>query len=376
MKVLFDTQIFDWQINGGISRYFIEVLQRLDPDPDIDILFRCTHSYNTYIQSTRWLKRKPAFKSLEFKGKLRLLKAVNEKINRRYSNRCLGIGLEDIFHPTYYDPYFLSRLGKRPFVLTVYDLTHEKFFANSPSTQKTLDWKKELILAANHIVAISGNTKKDVVEYYKVAPEKITTVYLSGGFDTAGEGRNTEWLTKNELPQQYILFVGSRSGYKNFIGFIREVAPVLVKENFSVVIAGGGNLNAEEQALLDKLGLAGRFVAFSHVSDAFLSNLYSNAVAFIFPSLYEGFGIPVLEAMQCGCPALLSDNSSLPEVGGDAAIYFDPSREGSLQEKLTGVVTDNEKRKRMISEGYEQVKKFNWDATARGHKEVYKKLLS
>ncbi|MBK8953275.1 MAG: hypothetical protein IPM85_14395 [Chitinophagaceae bacterium] len=110
MKVLFDTQIFDWQISGGISRYFIEVLSRLDKDRDMEVIFRCRHSYNTYIQDTRWLAKKPVLKNLQFKGKLSALKIINQQLNRPYGNRLLKKGVPDIFHPTYYDPYFLKNL--------------------------------------------------------------------------------------------------------------------------------------------------------------------------------------------------------------------------------------------------------------------------
>lgn len=128
MKVLFDTQIFDWQINGGISRYFIELFQRFDNNKEIDLLFKCNHSYNTYIQNTKWLTNKRMLKNIQFKGKLRAIKTVNEIVNRRFSNACLRRGKQDIFHPTYYETYFLKYLKQRPFVLTVYDLTHVKIF--------------------------------------------------------------------------------------------------------------------------------------------------------------------------------------------------------------------------------------------------------
>ncbi|MEO8405481.1 MAG: glycosyltransferase family 1 protein [Chitinophagaceae bacterium] len=374
MKVLFDTQIFDWQINGGISRYFIEVLQRLEKSKEVDVLFSCRHSYNTYIQGTAWLSNKSVLKKLHFKGKLGALKIINEKINRPYSNKLLKKGVPDIFHPTYYDPYFLSYLGKKPLVLTVYDLTNEKFNDNTVLTQKVLDWKKKLILAADHIVSISENTRKDIIEFYKIAPEKITTVYLSGGFEPEVK-QAPRVADMDSIPEKFFLFVGSRSAYKNFNAFIQEAAPVISQENISVVVAGGGPMNADEMNTLKKLGIADKVISYSHVSDVFLSQLYSKAMVFIFPSLYEGFGIPVLEAMQCGCPALLSDNSSLPEVGGNAAAYFDPFTKRNMQNALMDLVKNDTQRKRMAEAGIEQAKKFNWDATAQGHIEVYKKIM-
>lgn len=375
MKVLFDTQVFDWQINGGISRYFIEIINRLNKIGDIEVLFRCRHSYNTYIQGTQWLANKPFLKNLNFKGKLGALKVINQRINRPFSNRRLKKNLADIFHPTYYDPYFLKFLGKKPLVLTVHDLTNEKFNDHSSLTEKVLGWKKRLISRADHIIAISENTRKDIIEHYNLSPEKVTTVYLAGGFDEAIINA-TEVPEMKKTPQQYILFVGSRIGYKNFHSFVREVAPVIRQQNISLVVAGGGAMSAAEQGFIKELDIADRVVSFSHASDKLLAQLYSKALAFIFPSLYEGFGLPVLEAMQCGCPVLLSDNSSLPEVGGNAALYFDPFIKGSLPGILSSLLNDDDKRKKMIREGKDQVAKFNWDTTAIKHIDIYKKLLS
>lgn len=374
MKVLFDTQIFDWQINGGISRYFIEVLQRLQNNKEVEILFRCRHSYNTYIQQTPWLVNKPVLKKLHFKGKLGALKIINQKINRPYSNRVLKRGTADIFHPTYYDPYFLGKLRGKKMVLTVYDLTNEKFNDHTPLTEKILVWKKQLIEAADHIIAISENTRKDVIEYYKIAPEKVTTVYLSGGFEPVIRNAPAVEQIKT-LPEKFLLFVGSRSSYKNFTAFLKEVAPVMKQQHIALVVAGGGPMNTGELNLIKELGVEDTLIAYAHVSDILLAQLYRKASVFIFPSLYEGFGLPVLEAMQCECPALLSNNSSLPEVGGEAAMYFDPFTEGDLQQKLDQFLQDDNGRQQMVTAGVERVKQFNWDATAKGHADVYKKMM-
>jgi len=374
LKILFDTQIFDWQINGGISRYFIEVLNRLKQDPEMDILFKCRHSYNTYIQGTPWLSNKPVLKNLKFKGKLGALKLINQQINRPWSSRLLKKRKADIFHPTYYDPYFMPALGQQKMVLTVYDLTNEKFNDHTPLTEKVLGWKKQLISRADHIIAISENTRKDVIDYYQADPDKVTTVYLSGGFDQSvlNAPRDPEM---DQLKAPYILFVGSRGTYKNFIAFAKEAASLLIRDNIRLVLAGGGALSAAELALLQELGIADRVKAYAHVSDKLLAQLYKSALLFVFPSLYEGFGLPVLESMQCGCPALLSNNSSLPEVGGDAGAYFDPLIPGALTTALNTLLQDESKRQQMIREGYQQATRFNWERTAAGHRDVYKKLI-
>jgi glycosyltransferase involved in cell wall biosynthesis len=373
MKVLFDTQIYDWQINGGISRYFAELLQRLDAKPDIDVLFNCTHSYNTYIQDTKWLKGGPRLTGVNFKGKLRIVKKVNQIINRRWSNHILKAREQDLFHPTYYDPYFLEYIGSKPFVLTVHDLTNEKFNDNSALTQKVLGWKKQLILKADHIISISENTKKDIIDYYDVNADKISMIPLAGGFNFADQ----ETALAEDLQHgDYLLFVGSRGSYKNFDGFVAEIADLLSKHNLQLVVAGGGRLNASEIALLKKFNIYDRVTALAHVSDRHLAQLYGNALVFIFPSKYEGFGIPVLEAMQSWCPALLSNNSSLPEIGGDAAQYFDPFNEGDLNSALDKLIFNESLRLQMKELGIPQSKKFSWQNTADKHALVYQRILA
>jgi glycosyltransferase involved in cell wall biosynthesis len=369
MNILFDTQIFDRQINGGISRYFIEVIKRLDTDSDNKVMFSCAHSYNTYIQDTKWLKTSAKFQNINFKGKLKLVKEINEIINRRYSDNILKASIQDVFHPTFYDPYFLKLINNKPFVLTVYDLTNERYNDNSVLTRQFIEWKKKLITSANHIISISENTKNDIVSFYNINPEKITTIYLSGGFDKIEKISET-------VPSNYILFVGSRIHYKNFDGFITMAAGVLIKYDLKLVVVGGGNFTAKEMELLNSLQIYNRIILHPHVSDESLMHFYSNALLFVFPSLYEGFGIPVLEAMQCGCPVLLSDNSSLPEVGGNAAEYFDPFQPDDLKDKLERLVINADKRLLMKQMGLGQISKFNWDITAQNHQKVYQRVTS
>lgn len=370
MNILFDTQIFDRQINGGISRYFIEIIKRLDKQPETNIIFKCTHSYNTYIQNTKWLKAQPKFSSINFKGKLLLVKEINEIVNRPYSNSILKSGKQDIFHPTFYDPYFLKLIGNKPFVLTVHDLIDEKYNNANALAKQFIKWKGKLIANANHIISVSENTKNDIVNFYKIDPDKISVIYLSGGFDKT-ENKETP---NEDIASNYILFVGARNHYKNFEGFINAAAGLLIKYDLQLFVVGGGNFNAKEIAILKSLNIYERVKLHPHVSDESLAKLYSNALVFVFPSLYEGFGIPVLEAMQCGCPVLLSNNSSLPEVGGDAAEYFDPFQPNDLTDKLENLIVDADKRMLMKQMGMAQILKFNWDITAQKHLEVYQQI--
>ena len=350
------------------------MVKLLDLNPDTEVFLQCQHTYNTYLQGTKWVKRAPIFRDINFKGKLRMIKYFNQFLNRRYSNTLLSKNGVDVFHPTYYDPYFLEYLGSIPLVITVHDLTYELMNDVSPAIKAVLEWKRLLIEKASHIITVSDNTRRDVIEYYKYSPEKVTTAHLAGGFPPSFFSEN-KLETKSKLPDQYLLFVGSRQGYKNFNSFIKEASPFLKTGEFSIVIAGGGPLTLLEKSMISNLGIEQSISVFSHVSDTFLFELYSRATVFVFPSLYEGFGIPVLEAMQCGCPTILSNNSSLPEVGGTASVYFDPYQEGALNQALVSVLQNTNQLVRMKVEGIEQAKKFNWDRTASIHLQVYHDLI-
>jgi glycosyltransferase involved in cell wall biosynthesis len=170
--------------------------------------------------------------------------------------------------------------------------------------------------------------------------------------------------------------VGNRSGYKNFVFFIESIAGILYNhEDLHVVCAGSLPFTNEEKHFLTNLNLLNQ-VHHIKINDTILKNLYENARAFIFPSLYEGFGLPVLEAFSCGCPVLLSNSSSLPEVGGEGAIYFDPYDSASLTDALENLISDDYLRKQLALKGCERLKLFSWQKTANETKSVYENLIN
>ena len=177
-------------------------------------------------------------------------------------------------------------------------------------------------------------------------------VYLGNslqGIDDAGSN------TGDPLPEKYLLFVGDRSLYKNFYLFAEAVAPLVKTDpGLRLVCVGGRPFSGQENAFFRYHGLDGK-VDYQQVNDTTLAGLYRGAIAFVYPSLYEGFGIPVLEAFSCDCPAILSNTSSLPEVGGDAAAYFDPKDASSIRETVCRVVCDRGLREKMIARGRERL---------------------
>jgi glycosyltransferase involved in cell wall biosynthesis len=176
------------------------------------------------------------------------------------------------------------------------------------------------------------------------------------------------------VPERFILFVGNRRIYKNFKFFIQSISPLMYREkSLQVVCAGGGAFAEDEVNLLKQLGVANRVHNFP-IDDGKLSTLYSQAELFVFPSLYEGFGIPMLEALGVGCPVAASRSSSLSEVGGGAARYFDPTDSSSILSTVEEVISDPSLKKTMRARGRERFKDFSWEKTAVETKRVYENL--
>jgi glycosyltransferase involved in cell wall biosynthesis len=368
MRILFDHQIFISQIYGGISRYFIELMKNFENDNEIECELSLKHSNNYYLKKLTNFSYKTFFENFSFKGKYRLLNILN----KRTSKKCISKGNYDIFHPTYYDPYFLEYIGNKPFVLTIYDMIHEIYPEMFSSKDKTSERKKILAQKATKIIAISENTKKDIIKFLGIGENKIEVIYLGNPFDINNSSSDKINI---DLPEKYILFVGSRVGYKNFYLFVETITPLLIKDNeLKVVCVGGGNFKEIEKEKFKRLNIIDKIYQYS-VNDNILAYIYQKAVAFVFPSLYEGFGIPILESFACGCPVICSRISSLPEAAGDATIYFDPTDKLSMANNIRKVIYNDDLRKQLVNKGTERVKKFTWEKTAKQTKKIYESVF-
>ena len=367
MKVLYDHQIFTSQIYGGISRYFVELMKNFENDDTIEYDLSLRYSNNYYLKQINNISYKTFFKNYNFRGKGRFTNYINKKISKKVICR----EHYDIFHPTYYDPYFLDFLNRKPFILTILDMIHEIFPEIFPLKDKTSERKKLLAQKATKIIAISENTKRDIIKILGIDEGKIEVIYLGNSLKI-----NKDVKTINiKIPEKYILFVGSRRGYKNFKLFIDAVSPLINEDNeLNIVCVGGGDFSMIEIEKFRSLKIRGKLFYYSG-SDSILACLYQKAIAFVFPSLYEGFGIPVLESFTCGCPVIVSNTSSLPEVAGEAAIYFDPTDKLSILNSIQKVIYNDKLRKQLINKGIERVKEFTWEKTADKTKKIYEGVL-
>lgn len=372
-KIVYDHQIFWWQRYGGISRYIYELATRVAEMDDFEVSIEALAYVNEYLKQCKpgLVVGFPVPKS----SRLQIQKMVG-RFNDNLAKIRLKSNPPDIVHETYYHGEKLSH-KKTKVVVTVYDMIHEKFtqLLSRDMFQKldpTAQLKQEAVRRADRIICISENTKKDLIELLEVDPNKISVVYLGTSLK----------LTENYQPEPrkyppYILYVGDRiSKYKNFQGLLQAYGnSSQLKNNFNLVLFGGGSLSREEITLIQNLGLPEGKVLQVAGDDADLANLYREASVFVYPSLYEGFGIPLLEAMSLNCPIACSNTSSLPEVAGNAAEFFDPYQPESIAAALEKVLFSTEKAENLVKLGAERITNFSWEACAEQTRQVYLSLL-
>lgn len=347
MRVFYDNKIFILQKIGGISRYFYELYRRNEK-----AFLPLIYSDNLYLKKNTRLK---------------LIKKYLKKINKLYIKYFLKKGRYDIFHPTYYDDYFLKNL-KKPYVITVYDMIHE-LYSNVYFSQDdiTIKLKKKLCNGANGIITISENTKKDIIRIFNIPAEKIKVIYL---------GSNLIKVEKENiiLPNRYILFTGGRWGYKNFDLFIEVVSNFLIEDKELYLVCTGNKFNNEEKEKLKKLRIENKVINILAQEDE-IYTIYHKAECFIFPSLYEGFGIPILEAFESETPLVLSNTSCFPEIAGEAGEYFDPLDKNSMEKAIKNVLYNKERQKELIEKGKERLKKFSWEKTYKETMKFYEEII-
>lgn len=362
MNIFFDYQAFE-QPYGGISRYFCELITGVNNEAQHHAHLSLLWSNNVHLREYGIPVR-----SYPFIKRHRLF----NKTNRLYNRLDATVNKYDIYHTTYFNDFLVPYIGSSPCVTTFYDMTYERLshrVAELSNDKWIIPQKRKIAQRASHLIAISESTKQDMVEFLGVPPEKITVTYLSSPFV-----QNHESLTDKTTDPPYLLYVGKRYEYKNFIPFLKAIAHVLIRHQVVLICAGGGDLTSQEKSIIQELALD-KLVKYKEINDTILQDLYKRAISFVFPSLYEGFGIPVLEAFACNCPCVVSNTSSLPEVAGEAAIYMDPTDSGSMAHATEKSILDNDLRNKLIKCGRQQLSRFSWQRTVDDTLDVYKKLI-
>lgn len=279
-----------------------------------------------------------------------------------------GSGKGAIWHSTYYTQLGFWQ-GKQ--VVTVYDMIHERFpeiFKSKTADQFRIQ-KKQAIQDADVILCISEATMKDVQHFYDIDAHKMVVTHLA-----CSELFQVKDSISDALPvienRPFLLYVGNRSKYKNFHRLLNAYSVWSQRKDIALVIAGAWEWSPDEEQMLIDLKIQYDVYTLSNMSDEILRQLYHQSVAFVYPSLYEGFGIPLLEAMACGCPIVASYIPSTIEVVADIPIYFDPNEVDDLLAALDRVVMEGRVSTR-VNRGLEHVKRYSWDKTAQQTLEVY-----
>lgn len=368
MRVLYDNHIFNVQRYGGISRYVLELIAGVSLREDAQVEFPVRYSHNSYLLSTReryGVKPLP-HKGTPFRG---FLTSRRMRANYEYFRQAAERGEFDIYHPTYHDVHILESIPQRPFVLTIHDMIHETFPELFSDVDSVTSAKRQLAGKAALIIAGSENTKRDIMRFLDVPGERIRVVQYA---DSVGAMKDR----KPAVPDNYLLFVGNRGLYKNFRLLAEGVAPLLAEDSaLHLVCAGSGPFDEDELTHLEGLGIRQQVHHVPFQTDGQLAELYRSAQCFVFPSRYEGFGIPTLEAFACDCPTLLANASSLPEVGEDAAEYFDPDSAESIREATRRILRDESLRTELIRKGRKRLRNFSWEAVCDQTVDVYREAL-
>jgi len=367
MKIAFDYQIFSQQAYGGISRYYqnlaIELLQ-LEQEVSIFAGLHCNNYLTSLpgdiINGYKLSKYPPKT------GKL------FQFANHYFTDYQMKSWRPQIIHETYFSNFTPSWQGP-PRIVTVYDMIHELFPHELKKKDAISQRKKNACENADHIISISNNTKKDLVECFGVSPEKITVIHLAANTYP----KHNLNLIKFNLIKPFLLYVGTRKGYKNFNQLLRALSKSQKLINdFDIVAFGGGTFTLDETNLINSLGFKEDQVKQIGGNDSLLVSLYKEATAFVYPSLYEGFGIPPLEAMAYECPVISSNTSSLPEVVGEAGEYFNPEEIESIKLSIENVVYSPSRIMDLKLKGLERVDNFSWKKCSQETLKVYMKLIT
>ncbi len=363
MKLLYDGQIYLRQANGGVNRYFNNIISRL-PESFTPVLTVCqTHEVNYPAH--------PNLKTFLYKRFGFHPGRVSYWVEKYYFRAVTAFNEFDIVHPTYYSSLTRQAISKYrcPVVLTVWDMIHELFSEQMDSSGQQAEEKRQAILAAEAIICISENTKTDLLKLYPLVEEKITVTYLASEID-ARFSHGPEPVPS----RPYYLYVGGRAGYKNFDGLLSALAKAIsVRPDITLCVVGFP-FSETEAKLIAELNLTDHIEHYGCAGDNHLAKLYRCSVAFVYPSLYEGFGIPPLEAMSCGTAVVASHGSSIPEVVGDGGLLFDPKSHSDLADILILLLDSPAERDRLIANGCRRSKLFNWDKTAAQTFDIYRSV--
>lgn len=361
MRVLIDDQMFAMQKRGGITRYFTQLMTEFTRMPDIDLVTPYRYVVNEHVMEAfpRRFRRFP-------KPHRAPSRRVLEVVNRGYRRKAPPV---DIVHNTYYWPELLEENREAKRVCTVHDMIPELFPDYFPRGNPHRE-KRQFVEKCDMVLCVSENTKDDLLRIYGPLDKPVVVTYPGVDASFSAPVR-----TSSPIASPYVLFVGSRRGYKNFAVVARAVAALMPRfPELRLICVGGGKFGVSEVALLRGLGID-RVTERHAPSDAQLSSFYAHATALCFPSRYEGFGLPVVEAFAARCPVLISPTPCLVEIADGAAQVIDADAAEEWAEALGRLLSDDSSRAGWIARGSFRAADFTWRSTAERTIDAYELAL-
>jgi glycosyltransferase involved in cell wall biosynthesis len=359
ITILFDHEIFLMQAAGGVSRYFIELIRRLDQSGNFDpVIFAGLHASNLLTEQRASLPARVIGAKLPFGiGHNRVISAFNQLAFRIFA-RALQ---PRIYHATYYRHFRTSPQTAR--IITVHDMVAELYADPRGKHDPTPLRKRRAISEADAIICVSAHTQRDMLRLYPEAKRKSFVV-------RHGAALARSQVQKHPLDAPYFLYVGQRDKRKNH-DLIKQAFALAGLKGCKLVFFGGGAPNDSEM-----VEASGQGHVYAQGNDGDLATWYSHALALLYPSRYEGFGMPLLEAMSLGCPVVAADASSIPEVAGDACALIDPEDLSAWTNFLRKLYESEDLRCSLAARGSERSKSFSWERCAAETADVYHKSIA
>lgn len=344
MKIIIDCIVFSMQEHGGVSLYFSELVQHLRRNQAIDFI-------NNYKNNNIY------FKEMSLPDNDRHIKTLS-LLFKRFRDENIQLKERYIFHSSYFR---ISKHRNAVNIVTVHDFMYEKYY---PVLKRFLhSWQKKRVLRRSEgIVCVSHNTKKDLIKYHpEFADKKISVIH---------HGVSKEYFPiKNSPPSKIVLYVSGRKYYKNF-----QVVPKVMEQlsDYELILVGGGGLSRQEKSMLQHV--LDRLTVVSGISNSELNVLYNKSQCLLYPSEYEGFGLPVLESMAAGCPVICQKSSSIPEITGkDYALLCNRISAEEVVKKIKAL-EDKEFRDKVSHFGIKQSQRFTWEGSNRKLLELYQEV--